>query len=393
MDARRAFSSATRTISSSSLRERLSSFSASPSLQLKPVVANLHARVDFVPAKIPRKRRLQMLSVAMWSTGIVISSFIWLLLCAYPPVWPLLALYSLFMALDPSPERGGRMSPWFRRARFWQYFADYYPASVLKTCDLPPDRPYVFGYHPHGIIGMGAICTFATEATGFSEAFPGIIPHLLTLATNFNVPFYRDILLALGICSVSKESCTNILSKGAGQAITIVVGGAAESLSAHPGTADLTLRKRCVPKSYLYRHYSTKDMIPSSLGFIKLAIRSGADLVPVFSFGENDIYQQMPNEKGTTIYTLQKKFQSVFGFTLPLFHGRGLLNYNLGLMPYRRRIVAVIGHPIHVEQRDKPSLEEVQRVQTQYIDELMRIWNTYKDEFARSRTRELSIIE
>lgn len=34
----------------------------------------------------------------------------------------------------------------------------------------------------------------------------------------------------------------------------------------------------------------------------------------------------MPNQKGTTVYALQKKFQTVFGFTLPLFHGRGLLN-------------------------------------------------------------------
>jgi 2-acylglycerol O-acyltransferase 2 len=67
----------------------------------------------------------------------------------------------------------------------------------------------------------------------------------------------------------------------------------------------------------------------------------------------------MPNEKGTTVHALQTKFQSVFGFTLPLFHGRGLLNCtstdrgllpaldhpdrldNLGLMPYRRRIVSV----------------------------------------------------
>ena len=34
----------------------------------------------------------------------------------------------------------------------------------------------------------------------------------------------------------------------------------------------------------------------------------------------------MPNDKGTTVYKLQKTFQRVFGFTLPLFHGRGLLN-------------------------------------------------------------------
>lgn len=72
-----------------------------------------------------------------------------------------------------------------------------------------------------------------------------------------------------GVCSVSKPSCFNILSQGPGSAITIVVGGAAESLSAHPGTADLTLKKR--------------------YGFIKMAIRAGADLVPVFSFGENDV--------------------------------------------------------------------------------------------------------
>lgn len=99
------------------------------------------------------------------------------------------------------------------------------------------------------------MCTFATESTGFSEYYPDIVPHLLTLASNFRMPFYRDILLALGICSVSKQSCSNILKAGPGQAITIVVGGAAESLSARPGTADLTLRKR--------------------LGFIKIAIQHG----------------------------------------------------------------------------------------------------------------------
>ncbi|KAF8634612.1 hypothetical protein AX15_000818 [Amanita polypyramis BW_CC] len=362
-----------RSLSASSLKNSLSKLAVAPLNVTKPVAA-LHANVNFVPAKIPRKRRLQMLAVAVWSVMIVNSSVAFLLLCSIPPLWPLLAVYLIWaICIDKAPERGGRTSRWFRSSVFWRYFANYYPASFLKEADLPPDRPYVFGYHPHGIIGMGALATFATEATGFSEAFPGIKPHLLTLTTNFKTPFYRDILMALGICSVSKESCSNILKAGPGSAITIVVGGAAESLSAHPGTADLTLRKR--------------------LGFIKLAIQNGADLVPVFSFGENDIYQQMANEKGTTIYALQRKFQTIFGFTLPLFHGRGLLNYNLGLMPYRRRIVAVIGAPIHVEKCEKPSMEEVKRVQEKYIVELTRIWNTYKDEFAKARLRELNIIE
>jgi len=80
--------------------------------------------------------------------------------------------------------------------------------------------------------------------TGFSKHYPGIRPHLLTLASNFKIPLYRDVLLSLGVCSVSKQACSNILRQGPGSAICIVVGGAAESLSAHPGTADLTLRRR-----------------------------------------------------------------------------------------------------------------------------------------------------
>jgi len=29
------------------------------------------------------------------------------------------------------------------------------------------------------------------------------------------------------------------------------------------------------------------------------------------------------NEKGSLVYKLQKNFQNIFGFTLPLFYGRG----------------------------------------------------------------------
>ncbi|KAK0483123.1 diacylglycerol acyltransferase-domain-containing protein [Armillaria luteobubalina] len=97
-------------------------------------------------------------------------------------------------------------------------------------------------------------------------------------------------MIHLGMGSVSKRSRGNILQSGPGQSITVVIGGATESLSAHPGTADLTLRKR--------------------LGFIKIAIQEGADLVPVFSFGENDIFSQMPNEKGTAIYVFQNFSES-----------------------------------------------------------------------------------
>lgn len=53
-------------------------------------------------------------------------------------------------------------------------------------------------FHPHGIMSMGAFVNFSTEATGFSQLFPGITPYLLTLAGTFSLPFGREYLFAVG---------------------------------------------------------------------------------------------------------------------------------------------------------------------------------------------------
>ncbi|CAG8458446.1 1642_t:CDS:2 [Diversispora eburnea] len=166
---------------------------------------------------------------------------------------------------------------------------------VIGNADLDPSKSYVFGYHPHGVISVGAWTNFATEANNFSKLFPGINCRLLTLASNFNIPLYRDYLMAQGLASVSRQSCENILNKGPGNSIMIVVGGAGESLNARPGVYDLVLKKR--------------------LGFIKLAI------LPVFSFGENDIWEQADNPAGSKIWKFQKSVQKLSGWTFPLFHG------------------------------------------------------------------------
>jgi 2-acylglycerol O-acyltransferase 2 len=157
---------------------------------------------------------------------------------------------------------------------------------------------------------MGSFCTFSTNATGFDDLFPGIRPSLLTLTSNFNIPLYRDYLMACGLCSVSKTSCQNILTKGGpGRSIAIVVGGASESLNAKPGVMDLVLKRR--------------------FGFIKIAVQTGASLVPTISFGENELYEQIESNESSKLHRWQKKIQHALGFTMPLFHGRGVFNCKL----------------------------------------------------------------
>ncbi|KAL0090677.1 diacylglycerol acyltransferase [Phycomyces blakesleeanus] len=324
---------------------------------------------------IPLERRLQTLAVSgLIGLFFCSSAFMVYLFVFHPVLWPVLIVYLTFIVFDKAPEYCGRRVEWVRYWKVWQYFCNYFPVQLIKECDLDPKGNYIFGYHPHGIISFGAFSNFATEGTGFSKKFPGITPYLLTLSGNFRFPFFRDLALMLGLTSASRQSCERILSAGPGHSLVLVVGGATESLSARPGTNDLILRKR--------------------FGFVRLAIKQKASLVPMFSFGENDLYDQFDNSEGSKIFEIQKKIQSIFGFTLPLFHARGIFNYDVGIIPFRHPIATVVGKPIPVPEfeGDEPTQEQIVAVQKLYIEELQSIYDKYKDVYAKDRKQELRLI-
>lgn len=85
-----------------------------------------------------------------------------------------------------------------------------------------------------------------------------------------------------GILSVSKSSINCLLGSKAPHpcnAVTIVVGGAQEALDAQPDVMRLKLKGR--------------------YGFVKMALRNGAALVPVIGFGENQLWKGFRLEKGS----------------------------------------------------------------------------------------------
>ncbi|KAH6630841.1 diacylglycerol acyltransferase-domain-containing protein [Chaetomium sp. MPI-SDFR-AT-0129] len=317
--------------------------------------------IRFAPWNIPYGRRLQTMAVLVHCLGIAMTVSFFFFLCAIPLTWPILIPYLLHMLLSKSATDGRlrARSEWFRRLMVWKFFAGYFPAELHKTHELPATRKYIFGYHPHGIISHGAFAAFGTEALGFGKKFPGITNSLLTLDSNFRIPLYRDYILALGIQSVSKESITSILTTGGrdgdgmGRAVTIVIGGARESLEAHPGTLRLVLGQR--------------------KGFVKMAMRTGADLVPVLAFGENDLYDQLSADEHPLLHRLQMWVLHTLRFTLPFLHGRGIFNYDVGLMPYRRPLNIVVGRPIPVRKLaagEKLDVREMDRLHAEYVAEL-----------------------
>ena len=116
----------------------------------------------------------------------------------YTPLWPVVLLYLSWTYLVEwkTPERGGRdlLINFVRRLSVFKYMRDYYPITLVKTSDLDPQKNYIFGYHPHGAFTEGASIGLNTEACGFSDKFPGIIPHLSVTSGTLNQlesPYYR----------------------------------------------------------------------------------------------------------------------------------------------------------------------------------------------------------
>ena len=60
---------------------------------------------------------------------------------------------------------GGRKSKYLfvRHWRIWQFYRKFFPIELVKTCDLDPNKTYMFCSHPHGILCSGAFCAFNTE--------------------------------------------------------------------------------------------------------------------------------------------------------------------------------------------------------------------------------------
>ncbi|XP_069001705.1 2-acylglycerol O-acyltransferase 3b [Embiotoca jacksoni] len=318
------------------------------------------------------KKFLEAISVLQWVLSFLLLGAACIILMVYlmfTSLWPLSALYFVWLVMDwQTPERGGRRTTFVRRWRVWEYFRDYFPIKLVKTADLSPNKNYIVGCHPHGIMSAGGFACFSTESCGFTEAFPGVRSCMAVLAGLFKIPILRDYLMNAGLYPVSKPSLVHLLSKrGKGNAVVIVIGGAAESLASSPGVNAVVVKQR--------------------KGFVRIALEFGADLVPVYSFGENELFRQVILSEGSVGRRLQDLFKKIMGFAPCLFVGE-----RFAVLPYRTPITTVVGSPISVPKCVSPTEEEVDHYHTLYMEALTKLFHENKVSCGLSESHELRIL-
>ncbi|OQV14215.1 2-acylglycerol O-acyltransferase 2-A [Hypsibius exemplaris] len=322
------------------------------------------AGVELAPLNMPLHRRIQTLcafttSYLFFFGGL--TSILFLLFLLHTKYYWITLLYVTWFWFDrDTSSRGGRPSQWLRNSAAYRYLRDYFPISLVKTADLDPKENYLIGYHPHGIMGFGT-SNFVTEATGFSKEFPGIKSYVLTLKLLHYLPFYREYISAIGYCDVSKDSIDYIL-RTKGNAVVILIGGAKESLDANPSTSSIVLKNR--------------------KGFVKMALKNGAHLVPSYTFGENELFRQaFDNKPGSRLRRFQRFFQSRVGYAPICVTGRGFFQYSFGIVPHRVPLITVVGKPIHLTKTPSPSQEDIDKLHDRYMVALKDLFDEHKTKY------------
>ncbi|KAI5953173.1 DGA1 [Candida jiufengensis] len=267
--------------------------------------------------------------------------------------------------------------------------------ETYKTVSTGPR--YLFGYHPHGVISMGVVGLFGTNAlrnepyepvnkwlkpffhdpSKYKRLFPGIGKiFTLTLTTQFTIPFYRDYLMSLGISSASAKNIKSLISNG-DNSVCLVIGGAHEALlnssvgknsrvgygykkdDSNPEEEQPISSSDSESDSDRFEGIPAKEspkkevrlVLNNRKGFIKLAIELGnVNLVPLFAFGEADVYKLNFPKPGSFGANFQQWMKKNFKFTIPFFSARGVFIYDFGFLPFRNPINIVVGKPIHVPE-------------------------------------------
>lgn len=114
-------------------------------------------------------------------------------------------------------------------------------------------------------------------------------------------------------------------------------------------------------------------------GFIKLALREGVDVVPLYFFGNTSVLSIL---KAAPLEWMSRKLQTSVTFFWGKFGT---------FIPRDDKIFVVLGRPLGMPKIENPTNEDVDKWHMKYCDEVKRIFNKYKEKVPQYKDKELFI--
>jgi 2-acylglycerol O-acyltransferase 2 len=142
------------------------------------------------------------------------------------------------------------------------------------------------------------------------------------------------------------------------KSLVLVPGGAHEALYAHPNSFMLHLKER--------------------KGFVQCAITTGASLVPILGFGENELFETVDNTDTTSIlFKLQVFVLKKFSFSIPI---------PTHILPRKKPLTVVVGSPIDCSKIkcDDPSSSLINKIHAEYVQALTSLYEKNTEKYGQN---------
>lgn len=277
------------------------------------------------------------------------------------PVWLCVGLFVVYVPtfLDGSERNGSRESALVKSFSFWNVVKRRLHIVLRPTVDLPKGK-YIVAISPHSVLPFGSMFAFFSNLANVKNVLPNLNIRCLAASFCFYIPIYRDILLAAGVCDAARYNARYLLDHDF--TLALVPGGATEALYAGIGRHTCYINKR--------------------LGFVRLAMQTGAKIIPVYSFGENNTWNTIET-KSPFIKAFRARWQRIFGISLPLV---------TNIFPLKTKINVVVGEPLAVPHIAEPTDDECRAALELYKAALTKLWKAHADEYARDRKEDLTFV-
>eukprot|EP00931_Biecheleriopsis_adriatica_P011379 TRINITY_DN112470_c0_g1_i1.p1 TRINITY_DN112470_c0_g1~~TRINITY_DN112470_c0_g1_i1.p1 ORF type:complete len:333 (+),score=43.09 TRINITY_DN112470_c0_g1_i1:83-1081(+) len=237
----------------------------------------------------------------------------------------------------------------------------YHEAKVQIEAELDKTKNYLLLYHPHSLYGYAFDFLFEAIYKEF-----GITLVSAGADAVFCVPFLRRVMTWWGLTRVSEKALRHSLVQDFPRnAVAISPGGIAEMF---------------------YGLREEQLVLARRKGFCRVALATGASLVPCYVFGANELYTRYwgPNSLAAR---LSKRLSTSLIFWTDRF---GL---PFGFIPHRVRLVVVVGTALEVDKVSEPSQEQVDELHARYVAHVRALFDRHKGEMGGNWGRQRLYLE
>jgi len=225
--------------------------------------------------------------------------------------------------------------------------------DCIKLADS--GRKFILAFQPHGVISYCSLCSWINAPPQLRCVQTAVASVLL------KTPILKNVMGIYGLTAASAGNVRKILQNGKGVngCVVIYIGGIAELFKTSKKEERLYLQKR--------------------KGFIKIALREGVDVIPVYLFGNTSVLSVL---KTGILETMSRKMQ----MSVTYFWGKGFLP-----IPRDEKLLYVRGKPMGLPHIPEPTDADVNKWHAKYVDEVTRLFNQNKEKLPEYKHKKLFI--